>query len=280
MGKLGKMVSKLLGDNVLRVLLVVVLGLAAYMMGSDVFGRKYMSSYEMVKDLPPYSLSENNKQSEDQTLPAVIRLHTGKPTEMEKLKSMVGLGSVQEEGQFFCSAFVVSDKYAITAGHCLEGEDGINKKDIEIFISSQSEGMVTPTARDTSVTAKAVGINRLGDTGLLIGDFSKFRKVKFTPFAKDLLDIIRIAMMNNGQLISVGFPYGAAPFVTPVQFVGVHEFQLYGRAFLYPGQSGGPLIEPNTGYAIGINSSVDGSGGCNFSSLIGFLDSLKVEVVE
>jgi hypothetical protein len=280
MGKLGKLVGAMLGDNVVRVLLVVVLSLTAYNLSTEVFGKKYQDSYEMAKDLPAYSLTENITQRESQTLPSVIRLHTGKATDMQRLKAKLTFSEPPEENEFFCTAFVVSDKYAITAGHCLDGEDGIEKSDINIFIEYQDQGMVAPSYKDSEVKARAVGINRRGDTGLLIGDFSSFRKVKFSPYSNDILEILKIAMSNGGQLIAVGFPYGDAPFVTPVMFQGTAGFQLRGQALLYPGMSGGPLIEPTTGYAIGVNSSVSYDGGSNFSSLVGLLESLGVPVTE
>lgn len=281
MNKLKKAALTLIQDNVLKMAFLVTMLLLSYTLWSGLSGGTYMKSYETDKDLPDYSMSENTQVNPLQINPAVVRLHTSKTTKLSKIISHL-MGNEEKENEFFCTGFIVSNKYMITAGHCLESPDGsgLSSKEIEIYVEEKNEnGSFTP--KSTGVIVKAAGINRRGDTGLVIGDFTSFKKVKFSPFPSDILQIIKLNIeATGGQMISIGFPYGDAPLASPVKFIGTSGFQFRGVAFLYPGASGGPLIDPITGYAIGVNSSVGYDGGSNFASLIGFLESLNVKVVK
>ena len=225
---------------------------------------KSPKSYETLDKMPDYSLSQNSKQLPALAHPSIIRLH-GKD-ESKKL-------------EFFCSAFVISDVYAVTAGHCLDNSGKMSTKDITIFETVEvSENKFEH--KTTGVVVHAAGINRRGDTGLIVGDFSNFKKLKFTPYPADILTILRNNIdVVKGTLVSVGFPYGDIPLSSRVQFKGIRDFHLAGYGALYPGMSGGALIDPITGYVVGINSYVDNDI-VAFSSLVGLLESLNVKVVE
>ncbi len=238
-------------------------GLLFYGLAQEAFPR-YSKSYETLDKMPDYSLSENKKQLPALAHPSVIRLHSK--------------GKKKQKDEFFCSAFVISDVYAVTAGHCLEDDGKLSTKDIVVFETVRT-GDATFEHKSTGVVVHAAGINRRGDTGLITGDFSNFRKIKFSPYPSDILQILtQNLQIAKGQLVAVGFPYGDIPLSVPVTFKGTMNFHLAAFGLLYPGMSGGVLIDPITGYAVGINSYVNNDI-IAFSSVIGLLESLNVKVV-
>lgn len=241
-----------------------ITGVLLYSLVEDAFPQR-VKSYETLDKMPNFSISENAKQLPAMAHPSVIRLHG---TDLDGNKD-----------EFFCTAFVISDVYAVTAGHCLDDGGKMSTKDITVFETIQTSE-VTFEHKSTGVVAHAAGMNRRGDTGLVTGDFSTFKKVKFTPYPSDILRIL----INNlqtlkGQLVAVGFPYGDIPLSAPILFKGTENFHLAANGVLYPGMSGGPLIDPVTGYVVGINSYVNNDHVC-FSSIVGLLESLKVKVVD
>jgi hypothetical protein len=224
----------------------------------------YPKSYETLDKMPDYSLSENKKQLPALAHPSVIRLHSK--------------GKKDKKDEFFCSAFVISDVYAVTAGHCLEDGGKMSTKDIVIYETIRT-GDTTFEHKSTGVVVRAAGINRRGDTGLITGDFSTFKKLKFSPYPSDVLQIIKQNLqLAQGQMVSVGFPYGDIPLSVPVKIEGTDNFHLAARGLLYPGMSGGVVIDPITEYVVGINSYVNNDI-IAFSSVIGLLESLNVKVV-
>jgi len=239
-------------------------GLLVYGLAQDPFP-KGLKSYETLDKMPDYSLSQNKKQLPALAHPSVIRLH--------------GTDKNGKENEFFCSAFVISDVYAVTAGHCLEDGGKMSTKDIVIFETVQV-GERAFEHKSTGVVAHAAGMNRRGDTGLITGDFSNFKKLKFSPYPSDVLQIIKQNLqLAQGQMVSVGFPYGDIPLSVPVVVIGSMNFHLAARGLLYPGMSGGVVIDPITEYVVGINSYVNNDI-IAFSSVIGLLESLNVKVVE
>jgi hypothetical protein len=202
-------------------------------------------------DLKPFNYKENAIGRDMNKLSPIIRMH------------------MKEEGryQFICSAFVVSDSYAITAGHCIVNESFFMKKDdVHIFDIK---------GNDAKMTAFPAAVNLRVDYGLLKGDFRKFNKI--------LLDNPPMTgfIYKAGPFASFGFPWGGALMITPLQVMPninkAFEIQVLGP--IYPGMSGGPVIDVTTGIAVGINHAVDGQAGSLIAPLVNFFDALEIDTI-
>lgn len=146
-----------------------------------------------------------------------------------------------EQGRFYCSATVVSKNYAITAGHCIQGETPI-----KIFDKN---------AVDTGVVATPVRASSQMDYAVLSGDFGKFKFIKAELDVKQILK-----SFNEGNLIACGYPMAGSLICLPVKDANQYIFYFRASGALYPGMSGGPVIDKNTGRLIGVNSAVYENG--------------------
>lgn len=166
-----------------------------------------------------------------------------------------------------CTAFVVSDKYALTAAHCLTNEFGMMiTDDIQVLDTERS---------DTGILAKAASMNGRLDYGLIEANFTGFNKLVIV----DAKGRITGHLTASNNLTSCGFANGGDLLCVP--FKDVHPL-LFGiksdNAALFPGMSGGPVIDISTGRAIGINSYVSEQGGSVAISIVNVFDALGVKV--
>lgn len=226
----------------LRRALTVVFYVGVLLVTTLFFESSFRGSYDITPNLPELSLNYNRKVEHN----AIIRLHN-------------------KENQFFCSAFVVSDNYAVTAGHCIDGLFGSLKQSIHVH---------NDLMQDTFVVARGVAINRRGDTGLIQGDFTNFAKLVFQASPGGILQNVS----ERTAFKSCGFPYGDHMLCTPIIIRGNEYFYFKGEGYLYPGMSGGPLVEEKTGIVIGINSYV-AEQNVGFASLVGLFSSFGVKIV-
>lgn len=182
----------------------------------------------------------------------------------------------------FCSAFVVSDNYAITAAHCLVDEDREMKSSNEIMLRSievvdpetaEKQGLITPI--------EIVGVALAQDYALVTGDFSRFTKFRIdvTPvvtqhvFNREVLPGISI------PLYAVGFPNGIKDAVALEQVNCIPVYDYFGCAgIMYHGMSGGPVIDPTTGVVLGVNHAIGPNGDTYFKVLLGIFEAFNVEV--
>lgn len=164
-------------------------------------------------------------------------LQDGQFLDLPKNEGVIKLETMKN--QFFCTGFVISPNFAITAGHCLNQDGKLHKEPIKVF---NSLGL------DTSVRAKAAGFMTRNDFGLLMGDFKDFKAVK--------VEMEKFTIIPGKLYKACGFPYGqhelaCNPFV-PIRNYG---FFMAGPGYLVPGQSGGPVIDPETGVVVGLNTA-------------------------
>lgn len=143
----------------------------------------------------------------------------------------------------FCTAFVVDANYAVTAAHCINHGGKLPKETLKLL-----------DEKGTDVAdAQAVGFHDRSDLGLLKGKFNKFLPLK-AEFHNNGFEVRRV-------LAACGFPYG--------------QHRLICNVFI-PAMSGGPVIDPETGIAIGVNYAV-GSEYSYISPLQGFLGVFGLE---
>ena len=195
----------------------------------------------------------------DKDLPALNNLRPVTDTS-PKLPAIVQL---YRKGQFYCTAFVIGNNYALTASHCIV-DDEWNKTDEEIEIRLNN--------KPTGIKAKAAGVYVRRDLGLLKGDFSKF---DYVMVENDEPGVAQV-------LLTCGYPGGNKHVMCTRFFPQINDgFGLKGVGFLQPGMSGGPVFNPETHKAVGVNTlaypAQGEGGGVGISSLTGVLGIFGIE---
>lgn len=162
------------------------------------------------------------------------------PDEVGKLPSII---QIFEQDAFVCTGIVVGPRYAITAAHCI---------DSNFFGVDASEVVVKSADLSISQSVKVVGVNRRLDYALLNGDFSKYIGM---PVAVHVADALNIVMNRESKLVACGFPMGGQLLCAPFTFTDVNAFGYLGVSYLYPGMSGGPVIDMVTGVIVAVNTA-------------------------
>ncbi|GAC1502050.1 MAG: hypothetical protein NVS1B10_06630 [Candidatus Saccharimonadales bacterium] len=149
-------------------------------------------------------------------------------------------------GAFFCSGVVTSDKIVMTAGHCVAGR-GPLMPFIEV---RDSEGQ-----SHAAYAIIALGEER-SDQGVLIGDFSAFNHMHALTDTWENT----IAINSGHKFITCGFPYGAKLFCSQFVYKAFRTFHYFGYGYLYPGCSGGAVIDATNGNVIATNYAAPPEG--------------------
>lgn len=209
---------------------------------------KFYSDYKTRKnELPKYDPSGEFSIPIAASAPAVARL--------------------EKDGVFRCTAFIISNDYAITAAHCLVSNFSkkLDTNDIEIVSED----------RTISVTAQAVGSYSSGDLGLIRGEFQNFKKLSIDA---SVLSVPRA--LTATQLVSCGYPRGTNRIVCYRQSqCGVYYDFVACQGLLYHGMSGGPLIsidEVGSVGVVGVNSALASDSNL-FSPLIGLFELFNIK---
>lgn len=176
---------------------------------------------------------------------------------------ILGLYFQDEKGvlRFHCTAFVVSNIYAITAAHCLENARGNLTVD-NIYIYNLE-------LVNTGIVGHAASMNSRGDFGAILGDFHNFRKLRVSNaygFGG-----------HKGPFGACGFPWGSLPLVCQsFEPAAPYYDKVMGHGFLTPGMSGGPVIDLETSDVVGVNVEVH-EGFVAISPVIGIWGALRIE---
>lgn len=133
-------------------------------------------------------------------------------------------------GRTVCSAFVVSEHYAISAGHC------IDPYQTDIAVSNDDLTQV--------VNAKVMSVDMKLDQALLIGDFSSFKP------------LVMGSIEGKASLKNCGYAFGGDLVCFDYKPDYNLGFMLKGKGYLYPVMSGGPLFDVKTNTVVGINVAV------------------------
>jgi hypothetical protein len=161
---------------------------------------------------------------------------------------------------FFCSGFVVSKNYAVTAAHCVYD---LPKKRPSIKIYDENN-------KNTDTKVAVAASDGQMDFALLVGDFSKFNAV--------LVDDSMLNITNtifSKELLACGFPNGGRKSCSIFKPNDPYYFEVSGFGMFYPGMSGGPVIDTSTGQVVGLNS-VAIKGGVLVTPLIEIFSALNV----
>lgn len=143
-------------------------------------------------------------------------------------------------GRFFCSGAVVSVNIIVSAAHCMyDHPQGIEVKDKDGKFSG----------------ARVIGVRAhdRSDQAVLLGDFSMFEEMKIVT---DPAAIVKLIKRNEMQ--ACGFPYAGPLYCTKLDYKGIDVFQFKAHGAGWPGMSGGPVIDEDTGYIVGVITAMSG----------------------
>ena len=143
---------------------------------------------------------------------------------------------------FYCTGFVISDKLALTAGHCLKDKQDqrLTKDDIQIKDVVQNDVGI----------ARAGAINTRADMGVVVGDFSSFNKLKLSLSSGGFY-------FARGPYIACGFPGEHFPeFACHFNQFPIIYFKSKGPVSFIQAVPGGPVIDQYTGLVVAINTAV------------------------
>jgi hypothetical protein len=181
--------------------------------------------------------------------------------------SIVRLHDVRA-GRFFCSGAVISPTRILTAAHCVieAGLFGTVSLTDSVEIRAQD-------GKPINLKATVEAANPRQDLAILKGDF---RGMDIRPIVTNASEINRIFMNPASKITMCGFPDAGPLRCSRIEKVDRTIFFFAGAGFLYPGMSGGPVIDMNTGAIIAVNQAVTQDGRAVVSPLIELYDQLGI----
>ena len=175
------------------------------------------------------------------TKPALTYITPKEVIEVAPPVKQMGIVRLHEvvSGTFVCSGVVIGKTTLFTAAHCIPDE---------MVLEVRAANGVR-----TGIIAYAVGGNPRADLAIMRGRLKRFQPLTYSASPKVILNNIE---SNARTIIACGFPYGGELLCSPVLDRRMFAFHISGRGYLYPGMSGGPVIDEATGTVIGVNSAV------------------------
>lgn len=155
----------------------------------------------------------------------------------ERNKRIVRLHTI--DGRFFCSGSIINKEIILTAAHCIMewgmfGPAGISKEPIAVY---SSDGGLLGVGR-------ALKANYRGDTGVIVLDVA-YHKLAPLDYETDPQAIIN--SFANHKHILCGYPWGGGLLCVPIKHLEKYVFQWQGESHAWPGMSGGPVFDLDTG---------------------------------
>lgn len=145
-----------------------------------------------------------------------------------------------ESGNFTCTGFVVGKTTLFTAAHCIP--------------ETQTLEVRAANGEKTGIIVFAVGVSPRADLAIMRGRLSRFTPL---PYSHDPKVILNSAMNGIGSALACGYPYGGRLLCSEVTSLRMFAFQFAGLGNLYPGMSGGPVLDRATGTVVAVNSAVN-----------------------
>lgn len=240
---------RLLRDSLVSVgqtmaaIMVIIGASITWNLGPDVIMSMLKASNYQVKDgiRTPFNTQDILSNSSAKSN-AIVRLHT-------------------LDNRFFCSGTVISDRYVLSASHCLVNVLG-KMRDEKLYIVSQDRMNVQE--------AIPVAVESMTDLALIEGDFRTFNKMKVLVDPGDL--------NLNDNFKTCGYALGS-PQITcyPINIKGNQYFSLLGDSILFKGMSGGNLFDLDKNLIVAINTAVT-ENGTIFSPIVGLFTLFQVPI--
>lgn len=148
-------------------------------------------------------------------------------------------------GQIFCSGIVVSDTHIITAAHCLVPT--------EYDVVAPTILVRTAADKPLGITAQILAFDVRSDLGILFGNFTLLNKHSVVSGAEEINQAYK-----KHDIAICGYPQAGRFTCSRLSEVQNYLFSFSGLGFGYPGMSGGPVFDLDTGKVIGVTSAVNG----------------------
>lgn len=166
-----------------------------------------------------------------------------------KMSAVVRLHDV-DTGRFFCSGVVISDKLIATAAHCVVEFSLFGNVAKKVSVNIRA-----PDGKDLGIIAKVEGAHPGADQAIVSGNFSRFASLQLVDNVKEDLSML---LDNNKLLITCGYPWGAELYCVEIYARRYYQFMVEAKSYLFPGMSGGPVIDVKTGKVVALNRAVGG----------------------
>lgn len=194
----------------------------------------YIAASAFLIGLSYKAVKKHSKDSLAKQFPSIVRLHRAKT------------------GDFLCTGVVINNTSILTAAHCIAKSKDDKKKqeheDDSILVKS-------PLHPLKSWFGTSGNYNEEPDVGVIHGDF---KGLPHMPFETSANVIDNQLTQSYGNIIACGFPYGGKLTCSDLTDSKRFDFLYTGKGFLFPGMSGGPVINLDTGAVVAVNSAVRG----------------------
>lgn len=181
----------------------------------------------------------------------------------------------RKTGRFFCSGTVVSDDTIITAAHCVAQVEDMGPLG-QMLKLDESVDIRAGNGVELGIYGVTVAADPRSDQAIIHGDFKQFDARRSITDPKKVFEIY---IDPKADLQSCGYPYSGKLYCTPIHYVEPYNFQMAVKGQMYPGMSGGPIIDMNTGEIVGINTAMMGDVAI-VSLTTNIYDNLRVNSTE
>lgn len=225
------MENKRINNGYTMVIFLLGVSLASLVCGS-------ILAYKALRPLGPINNLQIQNSPAEHVMPAPKAATNG----ALKRDAIVRL---HQNGHFFCSGIVIAANYVLTAAHCVADASGT----IEI-LTLQGESVTT---------SEHWSADERSDLAVIECDCSAFNAMEVDSTAATVLSNIPTKTVSS-PILACGYPHGGGIFCSELTDLSPQYFSLHAHGYLYPGMSGGPVINMRTNRVFAVNTAVAEQG--------------------